>query len=232
MSKKITLDNKKEFFSKTTLSKLKILIIDYEDSFVHILADYFLRLGTNVIITRNTEALKVIDKFYPDLVVLSPGPGLPKSFNCKKTIQILRKHNLPIFGVCLGMQALAEAYGAKLLQLPKPYHGKSSYIHITKPNIIFANLGTKIAVGRYHSIYVDPLTLPKEFIVTAKSEDGIIMGIEHITEPVIAVQFHPESIMTSSNDSGIKMINNIIRNLQVHCKKIHNKNRYSYDIKY
>ncbi|AHA27706.1 anthranilate synthase component I [Candidatus Liberibacter americanus] len=198
---------------------MKILIIDHEDSFVHILADYFIRLGTKVVIKGNADALKVLDKFYPDLVVLSPGPGLPKDFNCKQTIQALRERNLPIFGVCLGMQAIAEAYGAKLLQLPNPCHGKSSYIHIKKPNIVFENLETKITVGRYHSIYVDPLTLPKEFIVTSKSEDEIIMGIEHITEPIAAVQFHPESIMTSSNDSGIKIIKNVIKNLSINCRK-------------
>ncbi|MBY7649258.1 MAG: anthranilate synthase component I [Candidatus Liberibacter europaeus] len=200
----------KESVTKFPLPTLKILIIDYEDSFVHILADYFLQTRTSVIIKRNKEALEILDEFSPDLVVLSPGPGLPKNFHCKKTIQIIRKRNLPMFGVCLGMQAIAEAYGAKLLRLPKPFHGKSSCINIMQPSVVFSNLGKKISVGRYHSIHVNPTTLPKEFVVTAKSEDNIIMGIEHVHEPVFAVQFHPESIMTSDNDSGIKMIRNIV----------------------
>ncbi|MBL0848550.1 MAG: anthranilate synthase component I [Candidatus Liberibacter ctenarytainae] len=189
---------------------MKILIVDYEDSFVYILADYFIQTGSHIMVTRSSEALKMLDKFSPDLVVLSPGPGYPNHFNCQEMIQVLRQCHLPIFGVCLGMQALAEAYGAQLRRLPQPYHGKSSCIYTTKPSIVFSGLETNITVGRYHSIYVDPLTVPKELIVTAKSDDGIIMGIEHISEPIAAVQFHPESIMSSHNNSGIKMIRNVV----------------------
>jgi len=192
---------------------VKILLVDHEDSFVHTLANYFRQTGATVSTVRTPIPEEVFDRFNPDLVVLSPGPGNPKDFDCKATIKKARARNLPIFGVCLGLQALAEAYGGELRHLAVPMHGKPSRIQILEAGVVFAGLAREITVGRYHSIFADPSTLPREFMITAESEDGTIMGIEHTTEPVAAVQFHPESIMTLGGDAGMRMIENVVANL-------------------
>ncbi|WP_172751242.1 glutamine amidotransferase-related protein, partial [Ensifer sp. LCM 4579] len=144
---------------------------------------------------------------------LSPGPGNPKDFDCKAMIKTARARDLPIFGVCLGLQALAEAYGGDLRQLAIPMHGKPSRIRVLEPGIVFSGLGREVTVGRYHSIFADPSSLPCEFTITAESEDGTIMGIEHVKEPMAAVQFHPESIMTLGGDAGMRMIENVVAHL-------------------
>ncbi|MGA1802416.1 anthranilate synthase [Rhizobium sp. HT1-10] len=192
---------------------VSILLIDHEDSFVHTLANYFRQTGATVSTVRTPVPEEVFDRLNPDLVVLSPGPGNPKDFDCKATIKKARARNLPIFGVCLGLQALAEAYGGDLRQLAIPMHGKPSRIRVLEPGIVFSGLAKEVTVGRYHSIFADPSTLPRDFMITAESEDGTIMGIEHTKEPVAAVQFHPESIMTLGGDAGMRMIENVVANL-------------------
>ena len=192
---------------------VKILLIDHEDSFVHTLANYFRQTGATVSTVRTPVPDEIFDRLDPDLVVLSPGPGNPKDFDCKATIKKARARNLPIFGVCLGLQALAEAYGGELRHLALPMHGKPSRIRVLEPGIVFSGLGKEVTVGRYHSIFADPSTLPRDFIITAESEDGTIMGIEHSKEPVAAVQFHPESIMTLGGDAGMRMIENVVAHL-------------------
>lgn len=192
---------------------VNILLVDHEDSFVHTLANYFRQTGATVTTVRTPVAEELFDRLKPDLVVLSPGPGNPKDFDCKATIKKARARNLPIFGVCLGLQALAEAYGGELRQLAIPMHGKPSRIRVLEPGIVFSGLGKEVTVGRYHSIFADPSTLPRDFIITAESEDGTIMGIEHAKEPVAAVQFHPESIMTLGGDAGMRMIENVVAHL-------------------
>jgi anthranilate synthase len=149
-----------------------------------------------------------------------PGPGdsttrsgSPSDFDCKATIEKARRRGLPIFGVCLGLQALAEAYGGELRHLHVPMHGKPSRIRVSKPGIIFSGLPEEVTVGRYHSIFADPVRLPREFIVTAETEDGVVMAFEHEHEPVAAVQFHPESIMTLGHNAGMRMIENVVAHL-------------------
>jgi anthranilate synthase len=192
---------------------ISVLLVDHEDSFVHTLANYFRQTGATVTTVRSPIAEALFDRVKPDLVVLSPGPGLPKDFDCKATIKKARARELPIFGVCLGLQALAEAYGGDLRELALPMHGKPSRIRVVEPGTIFAGLPFDITVGRYHSIFADPASLPGDFAVTAESEDGTIMGIEHRREPVAAVQFHPESIMTLGGDAGMRMIENVVARL-------------------
>lgn len=192
---------------------VKILLVDHEDSFVHTLANYFRQTGAEVSTVRTPVPEEVFDRMDPDLVVLSPGPGSPKDFDCKATIKKARARNLPIFGVCLGLQALAEAYGGELRQLAVPMHGKPSRIRVLEPGLVFSGLGKEVTVGRYHSIFADPTTLDRDFMITAESEDGTIMGIEHTKEPVAAVQFHPESIMTLGHDAGMRMIENVVAHL-------------------
>ncbi|MBN9549942.1 MAG: anthranilate synthase [Alphaproteobacteria bacterium] len=192
---------------------VNILLVDHEDSFVHTLANYFRQTGANVSTVRTPVPEEVFDRLKPDLVVLSPGPGTPKDFDCAATIKKARARDLPIFGVCLGLQALAEAYGGELRQLHIPMHGKPSRIRVSKPGIIFSGLPKEVTVGRYHSIFADPVRLPDGFVVTAETEDGIIMAFEHRKEPIAAVQFHPESIMTLGHNAGMRIIENIVAHL-------------------
>ncbi|GAB5505203.1 MAG: anthranilate synthase [Rhizobiaceae bacterium] len=190
-----------------------ILLVDHEDSFVHTLANYFRQTGAQVTTVRSPVANEVFDKVNPDLVVLSPGPGSPKDFDCKATIEKARARNLPIFGVCLGLQALAEAFGGELRQLRDPMHGKPSRIRINEPGIVFSGLPAEVTVGRYHSIFADPVKLPEEFTITAETEDGVVMAIEHRSAPIAAVQFHPESIMSLGQNTGMRMIENVVAHL-------------------
>ncbi|MBZ9980661.1 MULTISPECIES: anthranilate synthase [unclassified Mesorhizobium] len=192
---------------------INILLVDHEDSFVHTLANYFRQTGANVSTVRTPVPEEVFDRLKPDLVVLSPGPGTPKDFDCAATIGRARARELPIFGVCLGLQALAEAYGGELRQLHVPMHGKPSRIRVSKPGIIFSGLPKEVTVGRYHSIFADPVRLPDDFVVTAETEDGVIMAFEHRKEPIAAVQFHPESIMTLGHNAGMRIIENIVAHL-------------------
>lgn len=192
---------------------VNILLVDHEDSFVHTLANYFRQTGANVSTVRTPVPDEVFDRLKPNLVVLSPGPGTPKDFDCAATIKRARARDLPIFGVCLGLQALAEAYGGELRQLHVPMHGKPSRIRVSKPGIIFSGLPKEVTVGRYHSIFADPVRLPDGFVVTAETEEGVIMAFEHSKEPIAAVQFHPESIMTLGHNAGMRMIENIVAHL-------------------
>jgi anthranilate synthase len=192
---------------------VNILLVDHEDSFVHTLANYFRQTGANVSTVRSPVPEEIFDRLQPDLVVLSPGPGSPKDFDCAATIKKARKRDLPVFGVCLGLQALAEAYGGELRQLHVPMHGKPSRIQVSKPGIIFSGLGKEVTVGRYHSIFADPVRLPEGFVVTAETDDGVIMAFEHEKEPIAAVQFHPESIMTLGQNAGMRMIENVVAHL-------------------
>ncbi|WOC17116.1 Isochorismate synthase MenF [Pseudochrobactrum sp. MP213Fo] len=192
---------------------ISILLVDHEDSFVHTLANYFRQTGANVATVRSPVSDAIFDRFKPDLVVLSPGPGTPKDFDCSNTIRKARDRDLPVFGVCLGLQALTEAYGGSLKQLDIPMHGKPSRIKILKNGVVFAGLGSEVTVGRYHSLYADKATLPACFVITAETDDGVIMGLEHVSEPVAAVQFHPESIMTLGGNAGMQMIENVVAKL-------------------
>ncbi len=198
---------------------VSVLLVDHEDSFVHTLANYFRQTGADVTTVRTPVTEEVFDRYTPDLVVLSPGPGTPSDFDCKATIDMARKRKLPIFGVCLGLQALAEAYGGELRQLHIPMHGKPSRIRVSKPGIIFSGLPKEVTVGRYHSIFADPSRLPDGFEVTAETDDGIIMAFEHKRERVAAVQFHPESIMTLGGDAGMRMIENVVAHLPRRAKE-------------
>jgi anthranilate synthase len=154
-----------------------------------------------------------LDRLDPDLVVLSPGPGNPKDFDCKATIKKARARHLPIFGVCLGLQALAEADGGDLRHLALPMHGKPSRIRVVEPGTVFSGLAFR---GDCRSLSFDlrrSSSLPRGYTITAESEDGTIMGIEHRSEPIAAVQFHPESIMTLGQDVGMRMIENVVAHL-------------------
>ncbi len=192
---------------------VSILLVDHEDSFVHTLANYFRQTGAKVTTVRSPVSDDLFDEHKPGLVVLSPGPGNPTDFDCKNTISKARARNIPIFGVCLGMQALAEAAGGSLRQLAIPMHGKPSRIRISNPSLIFSGVENNVAIGRYHSLFIDPVTLPESFAITAETEDGVAMGIEDLDAGMAAVQFHPESIMSLGQDAGMRMIENVVAHL-------------------
>ena len=192
---------------------VKILLVDHEDSFVHTLANYFRQTGAEVMTLRSPVAEAMMDEIKPDLVVLSPGPGNPKDFDCATTIANARARKLPLFGVCLGLQALTESFGGELAQLNVPMHGKPSRVNVHDNSIVFSGLDREVTIGRYHSLYADAKKLPEDFRVTAETKDGVIMGLEHKTEPVAAVQFHPESIMSLGQNAGMRMIENVVAHL-------------------
>ncbi|MBE9214106.1 anthranilate synthase [Plectonema cf. radiosum LEGE 06105] len=188
-----------------------VLLIDYEDSFVHTLANYIRQTGATVTTLRHGFPESVFDQQQPDLVVLSPGPGKPSDFKLEMAIAACKKRQIPLFGVCLGLQGIVEAHGGKLGVLDYPQHGKTSLINIVdKDSVAFKNLPSSFEVGRYHSLYAIEDNLPQELKITALSDDGIVMGIEHKTLPIAAVQFHPESIMTLMEGVGLKIITNVV----------------------
>ncbi|BAY16929.1 anthranilate synthase [Anabaenopsis circularis NIES-21] len=189
-----------------------ILLIDYEDSFVHTLANYIRSTGASVTTLRHGFPEALFDTERPDLVVLSPGPGRPSDFKVPKTVAACVRRQIPLFGVCLGLQGIVEAFGGELGVLNYPQHGKSSRVFVTaSDSVMFQGLPESFTVGRYHSLFALPQRLPKELRVMAISEDEVIMGIEHQTLPIAAVQFHPESIMTLSGEVGLAIIKNVVR---------------------
>ncbi|BAZ31281.1 anthranilate synthase [Cylindrospermum sp. NIES-4074] len=190
----------------------RILLIDHEDSFVHTLANYIRQTGASVTTLRHGFSESLFDTERPDLVVLSPGPGRPNDFRVPETVVACIRRQIPIFGVCLGLQGIVEAFGGELGVLNYPQHGKASQIYIANSNsVLFKNLPSSFAVGRYHSLFALPQSLPKELKVTAISDDDVIMAIEHQTLPIAAVQFHPESIMTLTGNVGLAMIKNVVQ---------------------
>ncbi len=193
---------------KTGIGK-RIVLIDHQDSFVHTLANYFRQTGAEVTTFRPGFDINYLKKALPDLVVLSPGPGRPSDFALNDTIRMATQLNVPIFGVCLGLQGIVEYFGGKLGILPYPMHGKASEV-ILQESELFAGLPKKVKVGRYHSIYAIKEKVPPILKVTAMTEDGIVMAVEHESLPISAVQFHPESILTLEGDVGLKIIDNVI----------------------
>jgi len=192
---------------------VRILLVDHEDSFVHTLANYFRQTGAEVTTIRTPVAEEAFAEVDPHLVVLSPGPGSPDDFDCSTTIKTARQRDLPVFGVCLGQQAIAQAYGGNLAQLDLPMHGKPSRISTHENSVVFSGIDREVTVGRYHSLFAERASLPMELRVTAQTSDGIVMAIEHVSEPVAAVQFHPESIMSLGQDAGMRMIENVVAHL-------------------
>ena len=192
----------------------RVLFVDCQDSFVHMLADYFRQVGADVTTYRHDFPAGVLEEFRPELVVLSPGPGRPKDFGLDRAIRLSLDRQIPIFGVCLGLQGIVEYLGGTLGQAPVPTHGKPSTVRLTGDGgTVLAGLPETFTAGRYHSLYADEQTLPAELTVTARTEDGMIMGIEHRTRSLAAVQFHPESIMSTRGASGLTIIDNVVAGL-------------------
>lgn len=187
----------------------KILVIDNYDSFTYNLVHYLEILTDEpVIVFRNDEiALDKIDLY--NKIVLSPGPGIPVEAGI--CIDLIREYaaTKSILGVCLGHQAIAEAFGANLLNLDKVYHGVSSVISVLTPDDpLYAGIPDRLEVGRYHSWIVSKDNIPECFTVTCEDEQGLIMGISHKEYDLKGVQYHPESVLT---EHGLKIIENWLK---------------------
>jgi len=196
--------------STKKITKKNLLFIDHEDSFVNTLSNYFRQLGARVTTVRSDFPEALLHELKPDLIVLSPGPGRPEQFNMARNISLALKYHIPIFGVCLGLQGIVEYFGGTLKKLEYPTHGKKDIITLLGDKL-FNSLPKKISVGRYHSLYVDQSQVPKEFVISALSEDGVVMAVEHRNLPIAAVQFHPESIMSADKGQGMKIIENVLK---------------------
>ena len=190
----------------------RVLMVDHEDSFVHTLAGYFRRTGAEVITYRSGFPRRRIAEERPDLVLLSPGPGRPEDFGVGETIDAALATGIPLFGVCLGLQGIVEYYGGRLSVLPAPMHGKPSMVNV-RGGMLFEGLPRRFEGGRYHSLYADRDTFPDALEITAESDEGIVMAVEHPERPVAAVQFHPESILTLDDDTGMAVVMNVMRGL-------------------
>jgi anthranilate synthase/aminodeoxychorismate synthase-like glutamine amidotransferase len=184
-----------------------ICVIDNYDSFVYNLVQYAGVLGVDCVVNRNDEVtVEQVAELAPELVLLSPGPGNPSEAGI--SVELVRGlgERIPIFGVCLGHQAIGEAFGARIGHAAEPMHGKCSTIsHDGKG--VFRGLPDPITVARYHSLVVEQDTLPAALTVSAWSDTGEIMGIRHRDLPIEGVQFHPESLFTTH---GIRMVGNAL----------------------
>jgi anthranilate synthase len=190
----------------------RVLLVDHQDSFAHTLANYLRQTGAEVVTLRAGFPHEELDALRTDLVVLSPGPGRPEDFDVASTLAAAIERNLPVFGVCLGLQGMVEYFGGELGVLPYPSHGKACRIRVVGGQM-FDGLPTEFIAGRYHSLFAVPEKFPEELKVTAESEDGVIMAVEHPELPLAAVQFHPESILSLTDSFGLRLIRNVVSKL-------------------
>jgi len=188
----------------------RVLMIDHEDSFVHTLAGYLRRTGAEVATYRWGLAAAGLEAERPDLVLLSPGPGRPGDFRLDETLRLALARGLPVFGVCLGLQGIVEHFGGALEVLPAPVHGKPAEVRVLGGRLL-AGLPARFRAGRYHSLHAPRERVPACLEVSAVSEDGVVMAVEHRELPVAAVQFHPESILSLGEEAGMRLIGNVMR---------------------
>jgi anthranilate synthase len=194
----------------------RVLLVDHQDSFVHTLGDYFRQQGAEVTTLRSGFPPGLLDSYAPDLVVMSPGPGRPGDFGCAALLDEVYARRLPVFGVCLGLQAMVEHEGGTLSVLPEPAHGKPGLVRVVKGDgevgggKLLAGLPAEFTAGRYHSLYAPAGEVRGGFAVTAATADGVVMAIEDEAAGRWAVQFHPESILTASGRAGHQVIGNVL----------------------
>ncbi len=194
---------------------MKLLIIDNYDSFTYNLVHQVRELGCDFVVARNDKiALDEVEQY--DKLILSPGPGIPEEAGILKEIISRYAPTKSILGVCLGHQAIGEAFGARLRLLDSVYHGMATDIRIVENDQLFAGINSEMTVGRYHSWMIDKSTLPPDLKITAVDEHDEIMALRHVTYDVFGVQFHPESILTPE---GLKIIRNFIGTSNVRGQK-------------
>lgn len=187
---------------------MSLLLIDNYDSFVHNLARYLQRLGQTTEVVRH-DAIDVAEVVArrPRAIILSPGPCTPTEAGCSLEIVRQLHDKIPLLGICLGHQTIAAALGAQVVRAIEPVHGRVSTVEHTGQGV-FAGVPHPFQAARYHSLVVDPATLPPELEVTATTTTGVVMAIEHRTLPIVGLQFHPESILTSC---GYQLLANFLR---------------------
>jgi anthranilate synthase component 2 len=187
---------------------MTLLLIDNYDSFTYNLFHYLGELGADVKVVRNDElsAAEALG-LKPDGIVLSPGPCTPNEAGICLDVIKLADGTMPILGVCLGHQAIGQVYGGSIVRAPEPMHGKVSRVHHTGRSV-FRGLNNDFLATRYHSLTIDPPSMPAALEVTATSEDGVIQGVMHKTHPVHGVQFHPESI---ASENGHALLGNFLK---------------------
>ncbi|MEO7803777.1 MAG: aminodeoxychorismate/anthranilate synthase component II [Actinomycetota bacterium] len=185
---------------------MRVVLVDNYDSFVYNLAQYIGALGAEPVVVRSDATVATLQELKPDAVVISPGPGRPEDAGC--SVDAIRAFAgiVPVFGVCLGHQAIAIAYGGEVVRAAKVMHGKTSQIH-HRGDGVFRGLEEPLEATRYHSLVIDPKSLPKELTVTAETDDGVVMGVKHQRFDVEGVQFHPESVLTPA---GLQLIKNFL----------------------
>ena len=190
-----------------------ILLIDNYDSFSYNLVQMAGSINPDIKVIRNDElTVEEIENLHPDKIILSPGPGYPKDAGvCEEVVQKLQG-KFPIMGVCLGHQAICEAYGGEIIHAKELMHGKKKLMYKTCESQLFKGLPETFAAARYHSLAALKDTLPEELKVTAESEDGEVMAVEHTKYPVFGVQFHPESVMTPDGRVMIENFMEVVRN--------------------
>jgi anthranilate synthase component 2 len=171
-----------------------IILIDNYDSFTYNLVHYLGELGADVKVVRNDEiTVEEVAAADPEAIVISPGPCTPNEAGVSMALIEQLSDRIPIMGVCLGHQAIGQVFGGEVIRAPKPMHGKMSTIHHLGRGL-FHGINGSFQATRYHSLIVNRAGLPEDLVVTAETDDGIIMGLEHRSRPVHGVQFHPESI--------------------------------------
>jgi len=188
----------------------RVVVIDNYDSFVYILVQYLGELGAELHVHRHDEiTVDEIRSLEPDAILISPGPGTPDDAGI--SLQVIEElgATTPVLGVCLGHQCIGQAFGGDVVRAPSVMHGKTSTVSHSGQGV-FSELDRELTVTRYHSLVVEPDSVPDVLEVTATSEDGVIMGLRHRTLPIEGVQFHPESVLT---DSGHQMLKNFLASI-------------------
>ena len=185
-----------------------ILLIDNYDSFSYNLYQLVGAINSDIKVIRNDEmTVEEIKRLSPDRIILSPGPGRPENAGVIIEVAQTLSKEIPTLGVCLGHQAICAAYGAKVTYAKQLMHGKQSEVKLDTESKIFEGIGKSTTVARYHSLIAQKETIPEELKVTAVTEDGEVMAVEHKEYPVYGLQFHPESILTPE---GRKMLKNFL----------------------
>jgi anthranilate synthase component 2 len=189
--------------SAKILDNMRVLVIDNYDSFTYNLVQYLGELGAEVLVRRNDEVTpEEVLELHPDRIVVSPGPCTPNEAGV--SVEVIEKVSgqVPILGVCLGHQAIGQAFGAEIVR-GDPVHGKTAKI-VHDGEGVYRGLQQGFEATRYHSLVIEPETLPEDLLVTSRTEDGTIMGVRHRSRPVEGVQFHPESVLTRSGHELLK----------------------------